>query len=234
MSVRAAVRPALRSVRFAPLTPARWRDFERMFGPRGACAGCWCMWPRLSGPEFRRRRAAQNKRSMKGIVSGGEVPGLIAYVDGEAAGWCALAPRTRYARLENARVLAPVDDLPVWSVICFFVVRPYRRRGLVTRLLREAVRHARARGAKIVEGYPIDLPRGRSYADAFVWHGPASAFRAAGFVEVARRSPTRPIMRRMLGRAAAPTRAAKPHAKRVTATGAKPRGKRSPRPRRSR
>ena len=186
-------------VRVVPLTPDRWADFEKLFGPRGACAGCWCMWPRLSGPEFARHQGDDNKRSMKRIVTGGENPGLIAYVGGVPAAWCALAPRERYTRLERSRVLAPVDDAAVWSVICFFVARPFRGSGLAGRLLREALRFARARGAKILEGYPIDVPRGKSYADVFVWHGTASVFRAAGFVEVARRSPTRPIMRRATG-----------------------------------
>ena len=124
----------------------------------------------------------------------GEPPGILAYVNGEPAGWCGLGPRAGFRRLEKSKVLAPVDDRPAWSVVCFFVARPYRRQGLSVRLLREAVRHAAARGATLVEGYPTDT-RSRA-ADAFVWTGLASAFERAGFREVARRSRTRPIMRR--------------------------------------
>lgn len=177
-----------------PVTPERWKDLERLFGPRGACAGCWCMWGRLLAAEFRAGVGDRNKRALRRLVGAGEPPGLIAYVDGEPAAWCALAPREVYRRIENSRTLARVDDSPVWSVPCFFVARPHRKRGLTVRLLREAIRHARSRGATILEGYPVEPKRGKT-ADVFAWTGLASAFRAAGFREVARRSPTRPIMR---------------------------------------
>ena len=179
-----------------PLTPARWPDFVRLFGPRGACAGCWCMFPRLKSPEWMSQGVA-NRRAMKRIVDTGERPGLLAYEGGEAVGWIAIAPRTAYRRFERSRVLAPVDDQPVWSVPCFFIARSARGRGVTVRLLRAACDHVAARGGRVVEGYPVD-PKGRHYAPAFAWHGLATAFRAAGFREVARRSATRPIMRRVL------------------------------------
>ena len=185
---------ARESIEFHPATPARWRDLERLFGPRGACAGCWCMWARLPRAEFQAGVGSKNKRALRRVVAAGEPPGILAYVNGEPAGWCGLGPRTDFRRLEKSKVLAPVDDRPAWSVVCFFVARPYRRQGLSVRLLREAVRHAAARGATLVEGYPTDT-RSRA-ADAFVWTGLASAFERAGFREVARRSRTRPIMRR--------------------------------------
>ena len=185
---------ARESIEFHPATPARWRDLERLFGPRGACAGCWCMWARLPRAEFQAGVGAKNKRALRRVVAAGEPPGILAYVNGEPAGWCGLGPRADFRRLEKSKVLAPVDDRPAWSVVCFFVARPYRRQGLSVRLLREAVRHAAARGATLVEGYPTDT-RSRA-ADAFVWTGLASAFERAGFREVARRSRTRPIMRR--------------------------------------
>jgi GNAT superfamily N-acetyltransferase len=152
------------------------------------------MWGRLLAAEFRAGVGDRNKRALRRLVGAGEPPGLIAYVDGEPAAWCALAPREVYRRIENSRTLARVDDSPVWSVPCFFVARPHRKRGLTVRLLREAIRHARSRGATILEGYPVEPKRGKT-ADVFAWTGLASAFRAAGFREVARRSPTRPIMR---------------------------------------
>jgi GNAT superfamily N-acetyltransferase len=184
------------SVEFQPATAGRWRDLEQLFGPRGACAGCWCMWARLPRAEFHAGVGAKNKRALKRIVGAGEPPGIIAYVGGEPAGWCGLGPRAGYRRLENSKILAPVDDRPAWSVVCFFVARPFRRRGLSVRLLRAAVKHAAARGAKVVEGYPTDTRK--KAADAFVWTGLASAFERAGFREVARRSRTRPIMRRVI------------------------------------
>ncbi len=175
-------------------TPSRWRDIESLFGPRGACAGCWCMWPRLPGAAFRRGRGAGNKRALKRLVNAGERPGIIAYRGGEPVGWCALAPRDQYRRLDRSRVMARVDEQPVWSVVCFFVARETRGSGVTTALLRAAVEYAATRGATIVEGYPLDTT-GRRLADAFAWFGLTSSFRRAGFKEVARRSPTRPIMR---------------------------------------
>lgn len=189
---------------FHPATADRWADVVKVFGPRGACAGCWCMWPRLPSAEYRRGSGAPNRRRLERLVRGGEPPGLLAYADGEPVGWCALAPRSDYPRLETSRVMAPVDDRPVWSVVCFFVLKEWRGRGLSVRLLREAARYAASRGARILEGYPT-AARSRQSA-AFVWTGLASAFEAAGFREVARRSPSRPIMRRTLRRPAGTAR----------------------------
>jgi GNAT superfamily N-acetyltransferase len=183
-----------RALAFHPLTPDRWPDLVRLFGTRGACAGCWCMWPRLRGGEFSRGQGDGNRRALHRIVKAGDPPGLLAYAGGEPVGWCALGPREAYGRIENSRTLARVDDRPVWSVVCFFITRSHRKRGLTVRLLREAIRYARGRGARVLEGYPVEPRQGKT-ADVFAWTGLAASFRRAGFVEVARRSPTRPIMR---------------------------------------
>lgn len=192
---------ALPKLAFHPATADRWADVVTLFGPRGACAGCWCMWPRLAAADFKRGSGEGNKRALQKLVRGGREPGLLAYADGEPVGWVALAPRADYPRLEKSRVLAPVDEQPVWSVTCFFVRRDWRQRGLTGRLLQEAAKHAAANGGKIIEGYPTDAKK--KTADAFVWTGIASTFESAGFREVARRSASRPIMRRTL-RAAVP------------------------------
>jgi GNAT superfamily N-acetyltransferase len=131
---------------------------------------------------------------MKRVVERGPAPGLIAYADGEPVGWCAVAPRESYPVLERSRVLKRIDDEPVWSIVCFFVAKRFRERGLTGELIRAAVRHAASHGARIVEGYPVEPAKGRT-ADVFAYTGLASAFRKAGFTEAARRSPTRPIMR---------------------------------------
>ena len=179
---------------FHPLTPGRWRDLERLFGLRGACAGCWCMWWRLSRPEWNRGKGEANRKAFRKLVRSGAEPGVLAYADGEPAGWCAVAPREQYPLLGRSRILKPVDDQPVWSVTCFYIARAFRHQGLSTALLKAAVDFGRARGAKIVEGYPHDTQK--ATADVFVYTGLASAFRKAGFKEVARGSRTRPIMRR--------------------------------------
>jgi len=185
-------------LRFLPVTRERWADLEALFGERGACGGCWCMLWRLTRSQFEKQKGDGNRRAMKRIVEAGEEPGLIAYAGDEPVGWCALAPRAAYPALERSRVLSPVDEQPVWSISCMFVARPHRRRGVSVALVRAAAEYARRRGARILEAYPVE-PRQERAPDAFVWTGLASAFRRAGFRDVARRSPTRPIVRLALG-----------------------------------
>src|SRR5512133_3165977 len=143
---------------FHPLTPDRWQDFETLFGKNGACAGCWCMWWRETRSEFEKNAYEPNRRAMQQIVETGRVPGILAYLDGAPAGWCSVAPREDFPSLDRSRVLKRVDDRPVWSIVCFFVKRPYRRSGLTLSLLHAAVEHARQNGAQVVEGYPKDKP----------------------------------------------------------------------------
>jgi len=183
--------------RFHALTANRWGELEKLFGERGACGGCWCMWWRMKRSEFKQKKGEGNKQAFKRVVASGEVPGIIAYVDGEPVGWCALAPRERYPLLENSRVLARIDAEPVWSITCFFVAKPFRGKGVTGQLAKAAVAYARKQGAKIVEGYPVEPKKGR-LPDPFVYTGLVSTFQSAGFVEVMRRSETRPIMRNFI------------------------------------
>lgn len=157
------------------------------------------LW-RLTRADFESRKGTGNKRAMKKIVTAGEIPGLLAYAGDEPVGWCAIAPRDTYPALDRSRVMARVDDNPVWSMACLFIARPYRRRGVSVVLLKAAVRHAKKHRARIVEGYP-HVPKKDRAPDAFIWTGTDSAFRKVGFREVARRSPTRPIMRKMISSA---------------------------------
>jgi GNAT superfamily N-acetyltransferase len=155
------------------------------------------MYWRRPRKEFEACKGERNRAALRNLVRSGPAPGLLAYVGGEPVGWCAVAPREDYPVLERSRVLKCLDDRPVWSVVCLFVARGHRRRGVSVDLLRGAAEHVRRLGGRILEGYPVDSPKG-SMPDVFAWTGLASAFRAAGFREVARRSPTRPIMRRAL------------------------------------
>lgn len=134
---------------------------------------------------------------MQRLVKADQTPGLLAYLGDTPVGWCALAPRTVYRRLETSRILKPVDDQPTWSVPCFFVAKGFRRQGVSGALLRAAVEFAREHGATILEGYPTECRR--TQPDAFVYTGLASVFQRAGFAEVARRSAHRPMMRLKLG-----------------------------------
>ena len=159
------------------------------------------MWWRMKRSEFERQKGEGNRRAFKELVAKGQTTGILAYLmtsDGEIpVGWCAVAPRQDFSALERSRILKRVDDQPVWSVTCFFVSRKHRRHGLTKDLLRAAVDYAAQNGAKIVEGYPVE-PKKDKVADVFVYTGLASAFLEAGFVEVLRRSETRPIMRFMI------------------------------------
>jgi GNAT superfamily N-acetyltransferase len=177
-----------------PLTPDRWADFETLFGERGACGGCWCMVWRLARKDYERNKGAGNRAAMRKLVRDGVEPGILGYLDDEPVGWCAIAPREQYPALERSRVLKKVDDAPVWSISCFFVRKDCRKRGVSVALLREAVEFARAKGATIVEGYPVE-PKKDEVPAVFAWTGLASAFLQAGFVESARFAPSRPIMR---------------------------------------
>ena len=177
-----------------PLTPGRWKDFEGLFGPKGACAGCWCQWIRLPRKEYEAVRGAKAKALMKKLVASGEPTGLLAYEGKKAVGWAALAPREKYRRLETSRVLKPVDDKPVWSTPCFFTAKEARGRGVTTFLLKAAAARAKKAGVKYLEGYPVET-NGKKVPAAFVWWGLSGAFKKAGFTEAARRSKTRPVMR---------------------------------------
>jgi GNAT superfamily N-acetyltransferase len=149
---------------------------------------------RLPRAEFNRNKGESNRQALHKLVRKGPAPGVLAYADGKAVGWCAVAPRSAYPALERSRVLKPVDDQQVWSISCLFVEKKYRRQGLSAKLLAAAAKFAKTQGAKIVEGYPQVVDS--SLPDAFVWTGLEQSFLNAGFVEVARRSPRRPILRR--------------------------------------
>jgi len=183
-----------------PLTPARWGDLECLFGPeRGASSGCWCMWWRLPRSTWKQAPRAERKAAFAGVVRAGPPPGLLAYAEGQAVGWVAVAPRDATPRFNVSPVARPEDaaaDLAAtWAVTCFYVAPKFRRRGLMRRLIAAALAHARAQGAASVEACPKDLAT--SSAEVFV--GVTAAFACEGFREIARRSPTRPLMRRELG-----------------------------------
>ena len=179
---------------FLPLTRERWSDLEELFGERGACGGCWCMWWRLKRSVFNQQKGEGNRRAMKAIVRSGEIPGILAYFDGRPIGWCSVAPRETFTVLDRSRVLKKIDDLPVWSIVCFFIDKKSRNQGVTIQLLEAAIDHVRKKEGKVLEGYPID-PGKKRVPGVFAYTGFLSAFKEAGFTECARRSETRPIMR---------------------------------------
>jgi GNAT superfamily N-acetyltransferase len=183
------------TVKTHPLTDDRWPDLVELFETSRTTRQCWCMWFRQTNAAYRASGGAANRRAFRRIVeTNAAPPGVLAYIDGRVAGWCAVAPREQYVRLARSRTLKPIDDQPVWSVTCFFIGSHARRRGVGHALLRAAVDLARRHGAKIIEGYPLVPGRPLRSDEAYV--GVTSLFEKAGFVEVARPSAARVIMRR--------------------------------------
>lgn len=176
-----------------PVTPERRADFERLFESGGSCAGCWCMWWRITRTQFNHQSREEKRQAMLALIEGGTVPGLLGYVEDKPVGWVSVAPREDFPSLNNSRVLGRVDDLPVWSIVCFVVAHAWRKKGLMLPLIQGAVAYAAEHGARIVEAYPQDSSERISTVSRFV--GVYPVFVRAGFEEVARRSETRPIMR---------------------------------------
>ena len=177
-----------------PATAADWKDIETVFAGCGDASRCWCAWWRKPRAEFRAGYGAANKRFFKNLVETSPHPlGVLAYRDGEPAGWCAVAPRADHSRFERSNLLAPVDGVPVWSITCFVIHKAHRGAGLMRPLIAAAVKLTKRHRAPAVEGYPIDPIRGLGSGEVFT--GLPGPFADQGFVEVARRSPIRPIMR---------------------------------------
>jgi GNAT superfamily N-acetyltransferase len=188
-------------VSVVPATADRWDDLVAVFEGPGDPGRCWCQWF-FRGAAADGAHASANRAALQRQVSAGP-PGVLGYLDGVPSGWCAVAPRPGYTKLARSPLLREVrdpapDDRSVWSVTCFVVRLEARRRGLSSALLAGAVELARDGGATLVEGYPVDpavrTPRGA----AELYHGVLSVFLAAGFDEVARPQPARPVMRRAL------------------------------------
>jgi GNAT superfamily N-acetyltransferase len=176
-------------VQILPASAERWADIETLFGAHGAFSGCWCMYWRVRHTEFNQIKGEGAREALKALTAAPIAPGVLAYLDGQPAGWCSIAPRENYLALERSRILKPVDDQPVWSVVCFYVPRKFRQQGMMTALLRGAVSYAQKHVAKIIEGYPTDMQapllEGKHLTGYHGFMGIAAAFREAGFVEVA-------------------------------------------------
>jgi GNAT superfamily N-acetyltransferase len=175
-----------------PLTFDLWPALQDLFGTHGASNGCWCMYWRI-GSAYHKRPREKNREAFRRVVRRGPPPGLLAFDGDRAVGWCQLTPRSQLPWLSQRRALRNVDDLPVWSISCFYVRRGYRRRGVMNALITAAIDAAKRAKAPALEAYPIDRAQPGSSSNTFT--GTASAFARAGFRTVARRVPDRPIMR---------------------------------------
>jgi ribosomal protein S18 acetylase RimI-like enzyme len=184
-----------------PLTPDRWNDLVKLFTSRGSgqVRWCWCMYYRRSGRAEvpgNTSVAEHNRDALKALVDAGTIPGLLGYRDGKPVAWVSLGPRSEYAKLAKSPVMRAVDDKPVWSVICFFTSAEARGQHVAEEMLGHAAEFARANGATLLEAYPVDKQE-RSRAEN-IGFGSKAMYDRAGFVEVARRKPTRVVMRKVL------------------------------------
>lgn len=182
-----------------PATAERWADLENLFGPRGGSNGCWCMFWRLKRKDFSQNYHEGNHAAMKELTCSNTEPGLLAY-DGELpVGWISIGPREDFLALENSRTLKRIDDQPVWSIVCFYINRKYRRKGVMSALIHGAVTYAAGHGARIIEAYPLDmhsnLLEGKKLTGYTGYMGIASAFEKEGFIKVAEASESQVIMR---------------------------------------
>ncbi len=186
-----------RKLTFKPLTSHIWEDFETLMGRSGGYGGCWCMWWRSKRKEFEQRGNEGNKAAMKAIVESGQPTGIIAYQDALPVGWCSIAPRETYGAVERSHVLRPIDDQPVWSLVCFFVAKDLRGQGIAEALIRAAIEHVGEKGGEIVEAYPT-VPKKDELPPSSSFMGVPRLFQRIGFEEVARPSKSRMIMRYLI------------------------------------
>ena len=192
--------PADSEVRVEAVAAVPWEDVSQVFGTRGDPARCWCQYFKLANRDFETSTANACAGMLREQVQASALgPGVIAYLDGEPVGWCAVEPKPAYSRLQRARVVTEGSrqeplDASVWAFTCFVVRVGYRRRGVAAALLRGAVAQARGAGARVVEGYPVDAALRPKAPSAELYHGTRSLFAAAGFVEVARVRKDRVVM----------------------------------------
>ena len=189
-------------VTVVPADEARWEDLEAVFGTRGPAASCWCQRYKLQPREaFRKFPAEEREHRLRTQTDAEPTTGLVAYLDGEPAGWCGVEPRPRYSGLlRNNRV--PWEgrsedraDASVWAATCVFTRAGFRGRGVAYALARAAVEHARSHGARALEAYPIVTQPGRKITIDEIHVGTRSIFRAAGLAEVHQPTLRRFVMR---------------------------------------
>lgn len=192
------------SLEVRALTPERWADLVRLFGPSGAYSNCWCAFQRVTGTEFSAgcaNRGAGNRALLQRLTDEGRAPGLIGYRDGEPVGWVSVGHRPEFGRILRSPVTRlsaeEAADASVWSVVCFFIPREHRGAGVARELLAGALEHARRAGAEALEGYPVDT-RGARVQGSSAFTGTLGLFLGAGFEVIAERLDRRPVVRRSL------------------------------------
>lgn len=184
---------------FHPMTSERRPDLDRLFsaskvGHGGEPCNCWCMEWRLPRAEWEAGKGEGNREAMRRFIDSGQAPGILAYSGSEPVAWCSIAPRPQLPGLKAIGKYRNFDNPDVWLVSCFYVSEAARGRGLMKRLLEAALAYATERGAKVVDGYPVE-PQTVEDPERTLYWGLDTVFRELGFVEVARAAGRRPVMR---------------------------------------
>ncbi len=188
-------REFLDQLSFEPLSKNNWNKLVQLFGEKGACGNCWCMYFRLKKSDFEEGKHDNgNKSSMQALVYSDKPTGIVALYEGQPIAWCAFAPREDFLKIENSRVHKRIDTEQVWSIPCFFIDKNFRRMGVSVRLLKGVIRYAKQKKIKIIEAYP-SIPTQEKLPDAFAWTGLYISFEKAGFKIVDRTSRNRPMVR---------------------------------------
>jgi len=178
-----------------PVTKKNWNKFVELFGEKGACGNCWCMYYRLNRADFIEGKVDDgNKNAIKELVWEGKPVGLIGLLEDQAIAWCAFAPREDFIKLNKSRIHKRIDDKDVWSIPCLFIKKNFRRSGVSVQLLKGAINYARENKIKIIEAYPT-IPTQDKIPDSFAWIGLFKSFDRAGFKIVDRTSKNRPMVR---------------------------------------
>jgi ribosomal protein S18 acetylase RimI-like enzyme len=187
-------------VTIRPVNQIPWSDTQTVFGTRGDPAGCWCQYFKVPNANWREgNRSAFAAALCSQIENDAVSPGLVAYLGDEPVGWVAVEPRVHYPQLFHGKVVSigsvqPPDDESVWAITCFVVRIGYRRRGLAQQLVKAAVAHAFTNGARVIEGYPVDVAAKEKVSAADLYHGTVSLFAGVGFTIEARPLPGRALM----------------------------------------
>lgn len=185
----------LRQITIEPLNKTNWTKIVQLFGEKGACGNCWCMFYRLKKADFIKGKAnGGNKEALHNLVMKNSPTGILGFHEGQPIAWCAFAPREHFMKIENSRVHKRIDNNPIWSIPCFFIDKNYRRRGVSVELLKGVIKYAKEKGIKIIEAYPV-IPTKESLPDSFAWIGLYKSFERAGFEIVDRTSKNRPMVR---------------------------------------
>lgn len=180
------------------LTEQNWSDFEQVMGTDGGARGCWCMHWRLSYPQWKQGQGDGNRRRLQERARTAPPPGLVCYLGDEPVGWIGIGDRDEYPRMRRSPITRPIDDAASWVISCIYVRRDHRHQRLQTEMIAAACEYAAEHGKHAVDAYPVDPVHGRKAGVDNAMTGVASAYLAAGFTEVARPKPDRPVMRRVV------------------------------------